>query len=415
MTLQEWKAQQGLGRGTASAPPSAPAASAVPEEDLTPGPLGEMRHATQGDDYTSAFEGEALRTAKEAGIGLLRSPLDLVKGVANTVVHPLDTLMGLGHTIAHPVEAVTNLAKNPREAGSLLGQMLLAPKVPGAANTALAEGPSLVGRGVAAVGRGAEALGKSKAVRGASKLGAVGSALHGNIPGVLAGLAPDALEMTGRGLQRGGAALQGLDLSLGKNPVPPVELIPESRRLNPARVSTETRDFGREMDSNAGSWERSPSDNPMVPGRRNPSIKGLDAAMDAGDKSAIEQFYKNDPQARGVGGEIAEGRTTGKFPEGKFGLNNLEANTPYQTPGSDGFYNNEFGPDEAFRELGTEDSLSGKPIVNDPAQSLAELSAKMGGRGEMSSEEASALFNKRFGLKQPTIAETKFPASVGGR
>lgn len=281
MTLQEWKAAQlGQGRSTVADPAPTPPAVAPQGGEPTPedGPLGAMRHATSGDDYTSAFMGEVGRTAKEAGIGLARSPLDLVKGAYNTVAHPLDTLMGLGHTIAHPVEAVENLAKNPRDAGSLLGQMLLAPKVPEAANTALAKGPGIVGRGMGAVGRGAEALGQSKAVRGASKLGAIGSAMHGNIPGVLTALAPEALEMTGRGMQRGGAALEGLDLSLGKKGA--VATIPESRRLGPARVSTEVPNYGSQLDAvdGPGSWERSPSDNPLVPGRRNPSITGLENA-----------------------------------------------------------------------------------------------------------------------------------------
>lgn len=187
-----------------------------------PTALGDSYEAGLGDTPETAAFQELLRTGKEAGLGLLRSPLDLAKGVVNTVVHPLDTLMGLGHTVAHPIEAVTDLAKHPREAGSLLGQMLLAPKVPEAANTVLAEGPGIVGRGISKVGRGMEAVGTSKALKSANKYGAIGTAVSGH-PG-LAALelaAPPALEYGGKLAQKGGAALEGLDLAYkGKIPTP---------------------------------------------------------------------------------------------------------------------------------------------------------------------------------------------------
>lgn len=183
------------------------------------GALGERYHATSADDYTSAAEGELLRTAKEAGMGLLRSPVDLVKNTYNSVRHPLDTLMGIGHAVANPEETVTNLAAHPREAGSLLGQTLLGPRVPGAANAALAEGPSIAGRAISAVGRGAEALGTSKLVKRGGTFGALGELMTGH-PGTAAvtAVVPPALEYGGKGLQSLGSAMEGMDLSVKGNP-----------------------------------------------------------------------------------------------------------------------------------------------------------------------------------------------------
>lgn len=423
-------------------------------EPVNDGALGERYHPNTGDTPDSAFIGELVRTGKEAGIGLLRSPLDLAKGFGNTVLHPLNTLMGLGHTIAHPVDAAMELARNPREAGSQLGQMLLTPALPGATETALAKGPGIVGRGMGAVGRASETAGTSKVLAKARAL-APAEALTGHLGAAIASVAtPAILEHGGKLLQRGGAALEGLDLaSLGRKAAVPeaIATVPESRRLGPARFSSEIPDYGQTMDNASGHWERSPSENPMVPSRRNPSIRGLEDAvgdpnfhggegdpMLAGSQPyphtvepnaftgndvpvikkvrPIDTFYESDPQARGVGGEIAEGRTTGKFEEGQFGLSHLENNKPYEMPGSNGFYNNEYGPDESFRDLGSEDEFTRRTntepepaLVGAPDDSLAALSARL--NRPMSPEAASELFNKRFGLKTPTVAETKF----GGR
>lgn len=236
MTLQEWKASLGGHGGTAA---SAPAGAA--DDGTTPTPYGPMRTATSGDDFTSAAEGELWRTAKEAGIGLARSPIDLVKNLFNTVAHPIDTAAGIAHTVAHPVERAEALMKSPRDAGSALGQLLLSPKVPGAVEGA----PGVVGRGVSAVGRGAEALGTSKAIRGMSKLGAVGEVLHGNPGmGIASAVIPPALEYGGQALQKGGAALEGLKLSLKGAKLPP-ETDPEAATVRETvRTARELKDGG---------------------------------------------------------------------------------------------------------------------------------------------------------------------------
>lgn len=352
-SFTEWEARRRGGVAPQGAPD--PVQSAAHEDDLTPGPLGEMRHATSGDDYTSAFMGELGRTGKEAAIGLARSPIDLVKGVANTVRHPLDTLMGIGHTAAHPVEAVTELAKHPRDAGSLLGQMLLAPKVPGAANTALAEGPSLAGRAIGAVGRGAEAVGTSRAMKAAGKFGVMESALRMDPKGMALAAAPAVLEHGGKLMQRGGAALEGLDLSLKENPfkrTPVVEsaLDPEADTVRET-VKTARDLKGKGMSSGQAAqragWPLGESEEipyragsgADIEGARGPEQAAANKAVRelaeltkgdgawASDTSAqptpklspIESFYGSDPQAK-VGGE---GRMTGQFEEGEGGLSSL--------------------------------------------------------------------------------------------
>lgn len=337
--LTDQQIEQGLAKTAAS----------NPADD---GALGERYHPNSADTPTSAFLGELARTGKEAAIGLARSPWDAVKGLVGLPQQAIKGLVqDLPQLVADPSlltelpgavrDGVMDLAQHPREAGSLLGQTLLAPKIPGAANAVLREGPSVVGRGMGAVGRGMEAVGTSKLAKRGGTYGALTELATGHpAAAAVTAVIPPALEYGGKGFQKLGGSLEGLDLSFkGRTPVPEAT-VPESRRLNPARFSTEVPNYGKQLDAidGPGSWERSPSDNPLVPGRRNGavSVQGLeDAAKDsawAGDKSAapldsrisslspIEEFYKNDPQARGVGGNSAEGRMTGQFREGNGGL-----------------------------------------------------------------------------------------------
>lgn len=183
-------------------------------------PLGPRYHPGLGDDPTSAVMGELGRTGLEALKGVARSPLDMVKAL----LHPIDTVTGLAHTVIHPLDTVESLAKSPRDAGSVLGQLLLAPKVPEAANAILREGPSMVGRGMGSVGRGAETAGKSSILKKAQALAPIEAATGHIGPAIASAVAPPILEYGGRALQRGGASLEGLDLSLkSRPPAAPVE------------------------------------------------------------------------------------------------------------------------------------------------------------------------------------------------
>ena len=332
MTLQEWMAAQRGGRAD-SVTPAAPVTPA-PEEDLTPGTFGPMRHATPGDSPSSAFIGELARTGKEAAIGLAKSPLDLVKNLFNTVAHPVDTVEGLAHTVRHPVEAVKNLAANPREAGSLLGQLLLAPEAPGAANEVLASGPTAVGRGVSAVGRGAEALGKSKLAKIASKYGPMEAVFRGDPLGVAAAAVPPILEYGGKGLQKLGGSLEGLDLSIGRNKPDPFAEAAALKRVStevPGSSYVEPNAFtgngpkaapGSDVPfSHEGfldSLKQSAGVTPEVPNgglAESPAFTGLQNAVRRSNMSpaqlATEDFIASEPQIGVAGG----GRTVGRPPQ----------------------------------------------------------------------------------------------------
>ena len=168
----------------------------------------EMYHPGLTDSPFEAGAHELLRTGKEAAIGMVRSPWDLLKNTLGLVTSPVESMKGMAHAVSNPRETLQQLGDNPREAGSQLGQLLLgryavpalAPKVPGA---------------VSALGRGAETLGTTLAE---SKIGGFGlpglgiaEAVIGRDPmGAAAAVAPYALKYGGRGLQRAGAGLEGL-------------------------------------------------------------------------------------------------------------------------------------------------------------------------------------------------------------
>lgn len=196
-------------QAAAAAPPQAPAGA----ERYQPG---------LGDDYGSAFLGELARTGKEAALGVARSPWDMLKGVLGLpgqvvkgLTQDLPTLLKdpslLKEAPTAVAQGVKDLGDNPREAGSLLGQMLLAPKLPAAGETALARGPGIVGRGMAKVGRGVEATGTSLAGNGLVRT-ALGGYAAGPVGAAGAAIAPKALELAGKGLQRGGKVLEGADV-----------------------------------------------------------------------------------------------------------------------------------------------------------------------------------------------------------
>lgn len=173
-----------------------------------------MYHPRSADTPTTAAIGELARTGKEAAIGLARSPWDLVKNTLGMVAHPINTIENTAHAIAHPIDTAKALGDDPRAAGSLLGQLLIAPKMPGMAETAATEGPSVVGRGLGTVGRGMEAA--SNAVldsKGGIPLGmtAAGTAFSGHPIAAAAEIGlPLAAKYGGKGLQAAGRSLEGL-------------------------------------------------------------------------------------------------------------------------------------------------------------------------------------------------------------
>ena len=168
----------------------------------------EMYHPGLADTPLEAGASELLRTGKEAALGLARSPWDLLKNTLGLVAHPVESMKGMAHAVSNPRETIQQLGDNPREAGSALGQLLLgryavpalAPKVPGT---------------LSAVGGRAEALGSALAETklgglGLPGLGAAEAIFRSDPMGAAVAAAPYALKYGGRGLQRTGAALEGL-------------------------------------------------------------------------------------------------------------------------------------------------------------------------------------------------------------
>lgn len=197
-----------------------------------------MHHPGEFETPGEAFVSELGRTGKEAAIGLARSPLDLVKNTLGMVAHPIDTISGTAHAIAHPVETVKAFGDNPREAGSVLGQLLLgkvgAPEIPGVVDAA----PEVIGKGVGAVGRGLEAAGTSRPARLMNYAGAGALAYGGNpIKGAMMLAGPKLAEMAGKGLQKLEPSIAGLKRAAVEAPKPNtlvsgLELTPEALARN---------------------------------------------------------------------------------------------------------------------------------------------------------------------------------------
>ena len=181
----------------------------------------EMYHPGLGDDPTSAALGELLRTGKEAGIGLARSPLDVIKGLFNLVTSPVEAVKGVGSVIAHPLETIETLGDNPREAGSALGQLLLG-------KVGLPRVPRAVGKvpgAVSAIGRGMENAGvvASEFTGGRGILGA-GAAMGGSpLAGAAIAATPSILKYGGKGIQAVGSGLERLKEAVLAPRAAPVE------------------------------------------------------------------------------------------------------------------------------------------------------------------------------------------------
>lgn len=386
-SFTEWEARR---RG--AVPAAAPAVNPDVEYDANyqPDPNNERLSFTQDP---SRYMGHALK-------GLVRSPVDLVKGflgipgqVVKGLTQDVPALLNDPSLLMEAPGAIKEGAQyantHPEEMGSFLGQSLLAPKVPGAANAALAKGPGIVGRGMGAVGRGMETVGTSKALKSANKYGVMGTAMSGH-PGIAALelAAPPALEYGGRAMQRGGAALEGLDLAYkgktpfareaGPEPVDPAAVMRE--KVAGARGDVEAG-FSRPVAGKLNGLKSTatdvshPSAEVVSPGELFPyqrdSIRGLREAAqppmenawanDASAQRPIDKFYESDPAAR-VGGE---GRMTGQFDEGAGGLTDISAGNFTRNP----------SPAEAATLAGLDSRISGL-APEGPLDELSRLSGR---------------------------------------
>ncbi len=226
----------------------------------TEGPNG-MHLPGLYESPTEATMSEIGRTAKEAGIGLARSPLDALKGLMGlprTVVEGLLGQNGLPALVKDPSllleapaaakQAVTDLGNNPREAGSLLGQTLLgakAPKIVSGATKVAGKVPA----GMVATGEAMARGGQTMKDFGGMSVGGVkipmstlglGEAVMRMDPaGLAVAASPYALEYGGKGLAAGGRALEALKASRAPKTAAPAGAPPNAGLLNPGRFSTE--------------------------------------------------------------------------------------------------------------------------------------------------------------------------------
>lgn len=232
------------------------AGTAAPEQAAPAGPT--RYQPGLADTPGTAFFNELARTGKEAATGFIQSPWDALKGLVGLpqqawkgLTEDIPTLMRdpslLQETPAAIAQGVRDFGDDPRAGGSLLGQMLLAPKIPGMAETALERGPGMVGRAAAKVGRGVESAGTGLAGQGVLRT-ALGGYAGGPAGAVTAAISPKALELGGRALQRGGQALEGADVLGGlkraasrlKPDIPePEPFVPRSRAVTGGTITNE--------------------------------------------------------------------------------------------------------------------------------------------------------------------------------
>lgn len=296
------------------------------------------------DDYASAFTHELARTGKEAAIGLARSPIDLVKNTIGMVAHPIDAVTNTAHAIAHPVDTFNALGDNPREAGSLLGQLLLAPKVPGALKATAAEGPALVGRGLGTVGRGMEAAGTAVLdSRGGLPLGmtAAGTAASGHPIAAAAEIGvPLAAKYGGKGLQAVGRSLEGLKRATAPDVPPRPNSVLSGVTLSPEAVArnieaTNLRDVEGYSHDMAGKLAGIPAageatarnfptgEHAITQEMINEALSKKPYVPWNPDPSELQLDEPTSPSLRGLGKAVGSGRTTGQFEEGAGGLTSL--------------------------------------------------------------------------------------------
>lgn len=145
-----------------------------------------------------------------------------------------------------------SLANDPEAGGHLVGGALLGSAAPDALAGVLKSGPGVVGRGLSATGRGLSKVGNSKAATAAGKY-AGPTAVFGHPALAAAEIAvPPALRGLGGALQRGGAALESMDLpgalsDLGNTRIPnPFEhvITPDEQAAASVRATVDTAKRG---------------------------------------------------------------------------------------------------------------------------------------------------------------------------
>lgn len=249
-SFAEWEAQRKGG--------SAPGVTA-PEGDGSFLPET-TRYQPGGADASEGFGWKAAgkelaRTAGETAVGLARSPIDMLKGLLGLPGQVVEGAKQIGNLAADPsllLESgraakmgIDYIGEHPREGGSLIGQMLLAPKVPEAAKFVAEKGPPAIGNTMSAVGRGSEALGKSKPVKRLGLIGSLGEVLHGDIKGgMISASVPPLLEYGGRAMQSAGNKIANVDvmqgLSRAVNRVTPGEQFTEPTAADGMRTDVES-------------------------------------------------------------------------------------------------------------------------------------------------------------------------------
>lgn len=179
----------------------------------------EMHHPGLNESPDTAYYNELGRTGKEALTGLVSSPIDAVKGFLGMVRHPIDAVTNTAHAVAHPVDTVKALGDDPRAAGSLIGQILLGegvklggPKILSAARDAAEIAPEVVGEGVAKTGRAFSRAANSRPATAMQKAGGYGIVAGHPIAGAAGIIAPEALDVLGQGMEKGGESLKALKL-----------------------------------------------------------------------------------------------------------------------------------------------------------------------------------------------------------
>ena len=176
---------------------------------------------SSSDTPGQAFGHEIGRTVGEASLGLLRSPLDALKGLFHLPGQALSGLKTLAQDpsllgeIPEALQAVGNATPfsaetDPKEMGSLLGQVMLGAK--GGPTAALAKplirpAIGLTGKALTGTGKAMTAVGET--TRGAGSIGAAFGLGTGNVPGAVAAMTvPPMLRGAGRIMQKGGAKLE---------------------------------------------------------------------------------------------------------------------------------------------------------------------------------------------------------------
>jgi len=162
----------------------------------------------------------ALAGGAKAVLGGLASIPEGVKAewdIAHNLPDTIRSLPGLGTDLAKEAgsaasDTLKSWAMNPEQGGEAVAEALGGVAAPDALAGALKYGPQLAGKAMSATGRGMSALGEARAVKAASKLAAPTAIFGHPIAAAAEIAAPPALRGLGGAMQRGGAALEGLDI-----------------------------------------------------------------------------------------------------------------------------------------------------------------------------------------------------------